>query len=125
VPGEEGAQASLWAKEADHMRQPGEERRGHRRFDLGCPVVVTDGDGRELARTHTLNISDGGALLAAGRRLKPGQPVRVLFRLPRRTDNTYMLEEFASGAFVVRCRGSGDAPAAVRFAAPLNLDIEV
>lgn len=107
------------------------ERRRHERFDLSCPLVVTDADGRELLRARTVNVSDGGALLApvAGAPAK-GAKVRVLLRVPRTTPNTFMYEEFETAAAVVRLDGPADAKgdpaapaAAVKFARPMSLEL--
>lgn len=114
------------------MAQQTRERRAHRRLVLTCPVVVSDEGGRELLRTRTLNVSDGGALLQApaDQELAPGEPVKLLLRVPRSTPNTYMLEDFSSGANVVRRQAAADAAGpgqyvAVRFAEPLGLELEV
>ena len=77
-------------------------------------------------------MSDGGALLQApaDQELAPGEPVKLLLRVPRSTPNTYMLEDFSSGANVVRRQPAADAAGpgqylAVRFSEPLSLELAV
>ena len=108
------------------MTRPPNERRAHKRLELACPVVVTDGAGNELVRARTLNVSDGGSLLApASKGAKPGQAVRVELRLPRSTENTFMYEQFRAGARVVRRQGAeGGQAVAVAFDRPLALELE-
>jgi c-di-GMP-binding flagellar brake protein YcgR len=104
------------------------ERRAHKRFRVTCPVVVTGGDGRELLRGRTLNLSDGGVLLAGGDAAMPvGQTVQAAFRVPRQTANTFLYEDVSSPARVVRhegaTKGSGSA-VAFQFSRPLQLELE-
>ncbi len=104
------------------------ERRAHKRFAVPCHAVVTDPAGRELLRAQTANISDGGALLSAprGELIPVGRSVRLVMRLPRSTENTYMLEEVSSPASVVRHdRAATGEALAVRFLRPLSLGLEV
>ena len=80
------------------------ERRKHERFDLACPVVVCDSQGQELVRTRTINVSDGGALLAAlaAQAVPVGEAVHVTLQVLRQTLNTRMFEDFFAAASVVR-----------------------
>jgi hypothetical protein len=102
------------------------ERRRHARFELPCPVTVTDAGGTVLLQTRTLNVSDGGALLRPARKaIELGQDVSVLLRVPRSTPNTFLYEEVASGARVVRHQRLASATGlAVMFARPLRLELE-
>jgi len=112
------------------MAQLHYERRKHKRFDMECPCRVTDGAGRLLAQSRGINISDGGMLLAMedGQPPKHGARVHLDFSVPRSTPNTFLMEEFACKAFVVREEpGADDCPVrvAVEFHRPMDLEIEV
>jgi len=105
------------------MTFAGSERRKHARHALTCPVVIADADGKELFQGRTVNVSDGGMLLPAGDDpLTPGDGVYVNLRVPRRTANTFMYEEFSSPAEVVRLQ---PAAVAVKFPRPLELGLVV
>ncbi len=123
------------------MTQPGRERRAHPRYDLTCPAVLADRRGRELLRARTLNVSDGGTLLApldeavgTGREVSKRRPVaawsrrrlRLKLRVPRFTENTFMYEDFVAEARVVRLQPIQQGQAvALAFSAPLTLGLEV
>ncbi len=102
------------------------ERRRHARFELPCPVTVADAGGTVLLQTRTLNVSDGGALLRPARKaIDLGANISVLLRVPRSTPNTFLYEEVASGARVVRHqRVAGATGLAVAFTQPLRLELE-
>ena len=107
-----------------------QERRRHKRQPLACPISLTADDGQELAKARTLNISDGGTLLPVPSDAAPpdGARVRVSFSVPRQTANTYMLEDFACGASVVRrqpAESEDERRVALQFEQPLNLGLEV
>jgi len=108
------------------MTRADPERRRHRRFELTCPIVVTDAQGNELLRTRTVNISDGGALVEPHEQaVHVGQTVGVDLHLPRSTANTFMYEQVSSEARVVRHHPLADAEApALTFIEPLKLDLE-
>ena len=107
------------------MTYPGRERRKHIRHDLVCPVVVVDADGKELFQSRTVNVSDGGMLLRVGKPLGVGEGVHVSVRIPRQTANTFMYEDFFSGAEVVRRQGDGGAGTmAMKFPRPLELSLQ-
>ena len=86
------------------MGDEAKEHRKHVRFDLVCPVVICDSGGQELLRTRTINVSEGGALLAApaAQAIPVGEPVHVTLQVPRETANTRMFEDFFTTASVVR-----------------------
>ena len=106
-----------------------EERRRWPRFELSCPIVIRDGRGKELLRTRTANISDGGALLlvTASEEIGLGEGLRLDLQIPRQTPNTYMLEPAAARATALRRhdQGDGKAAVAVMFIEPLRLELEV
>ncbi len=111
------------------MAKQDEERREHKRHGLDCPVAVFCRGGQELTRGKTVNISDGGAFVSIP--IKPipdiSADVNVTFSVPRTTPNTYMLEEFASPASIIRHQPLVDeslAGLAIRFDRPLELGLE-
>lgn len=105
------------------------DRRRYRRFDLPCPAMLLEGD-ESPARAHTLNISDGGALVAMPLEDLPpaGQKLRLRLSLPRSTASTHMLEKVRCEAEVKRHQPLTDdryAAVALEFAEPMDLQIEV
>ena len=112
------------------MTRSPRERRASIRFDLTCLVVITDSAGKELLRTKTLNLSDGGVLLTAptNQTIPLGQYVHVDVRLPRSTPNTFMLEEISSDAGILRhqpMRDNSSVATALTFTKPLKLGLAV
>lgn len=106
------------------------ERREYKRHGLPCPIRFYDRGGVEIAHAKTTNLSDGGAFVAVPIRYlsEIGEQVNVAFSLPRSTPNTYMLEDFASEARIVRhvaMQDTDHAGVALAFAEPLELEIEV
>jgi len=118
------------------------ERRRHKRLDVCCPVwLVGEGD-RVIARSRTVNVSNGGILILsplgaassgngaakAYGELPAGGKLAVRFSVPRKTANTFMFEDFAVRARVVRAveSGAGVLPGlALQFDQPLKLELEV
>jgi c-di-GMP-binding flagellar brake protein YcgR len=112
------------------MDYNGEDRRRFSRHDLECPVVLLQEKSEVLARTKTINVSDGGALVPMYASAMPetGKKVHVRFSVPRSTPNSYMLEGFSSEATIVRHHTEGDEEVScigLEFDPPLNLAIEV
>ena len=112
------------------MRGKTVERREHKRHDLACPIRFYDRGGVEIAHAKTTNLSDGGAFVGVPIRFLSdiGEQVNVAFSVPRSTPNTYMLEDFASEARVVRhvaMQDTDHAGIALAFSGPLELEIEV
>ena len=105
------------------------ERRAYMRFDLTCPVVVTDSAGNELLRTKTLNLSNGGMLLTApiGDTIPLDQPVHLDVHLRRSTANTFMFENVSADANILRHEPMQDhssVATAMKFAKPMKLGLE-
>ena len=112
------------------MDYNGIDRRQHKRYDLACPVVLLRGKSDVLARTKTVNISDGGALVPMYESAMPetGTKLHVRFSVPRSTPNSYMLEGFSSEATIVRHHTEGEDEVScigLEFDPPLNLAIDI
>jgi len=107
----------------------GQERRQFPRFDLACPLTICEPDGREVATTKTLNVSDGGLFAAVPVKTLPAHGTRVALtlRIPRSTPNTFMLEELEAAGQIIRQQPMKDhsmAGIALRFARPLTLQLD-
>jgi len=106
------------------------ERRNYPRFDLDCPLkILADGDA-PVRKTHTENLSDGGAFVSLPIDALPkfGSELTVALSVPRTTPNTYMLEEFTCKARVVRqqpLRQHDRAGVALQFVRPQKLVLQV
>ena len=107
------------------------ERRLSPRFKNACPVVLHNNQAQELAHTRTTDISNCGCrlLVRPGASLTVGGKIELELRIPRYTQNTYMLESFSTNATVVRKQKmpadpAGDFDIALQFAAPLELQLE-
>lgn len=112
------------------MSQRTSEQRKHRRTEIACPASVFDRSGRLQAKGRTMNLSDGGACVSVpiDRLPRIHDRVNVTFSVPRSTPNTYMLEEFASPADVVRHEPLEDTAlvaVAIQFERPMDLALEV
>ena len=112
------------------MADERQERRRHNRLKLECPVSFFTRNGQAAAKGKSLDISDGGTFVSLpakhADRLK-GR-VNLTFSIPRSTENTYMLEDFACQADVLRRQPLVDkslAGVAVAFTRPMDLGLEV
>ncbi|MBS3734739.1 MAG: PilZ domain-containing protein [Phycisphaerae bacterium] len=106
-----------------------DERRSHRRKTLACPVRMFDRGGRPLTNGRTIDLSDGGLFISTSLTAMKTLPrrVNVTVSLPRSTPNTYMLEEVAAGAVVVRQQpmvDEGAAGVALQFERPVELGLK-
>jgi hypothetical protein len=106
------------------------ERRGNPRLDLACPASLYNRAGELIVRTKTVNVSDGGLLVAVPvqelGRLE--EHANVAFSVPRSTATTYMLEDFACPARIVRHQPMVDddfAAVALAFEKPQDLSLAV
>ena len=90
------------------MAKSAVERRRHKRHRIPCPVRLLrsskDKANGEVVRGKTLDVSDGGAMLAVPIKAVPhlSERVRVVLSVPRETPNTRMVEEVSCEARVVR-----------------------
>ena len=108
------------------------ERRACAREELVCPVIVdvrSDADD-ERTKGQTMNISDSGAMFTVPVTFLADLPSNVMLSIsvPRTTANTRMLEPVATEATIVRHEPMVDekhAGIAVRFSAPLDLQLKV
>lgn len=126
--------------------QPDQDRRRHVRKSLDCPIVVYTPTGRrELLRSRTDNLSNGGCYVTIEKNIEsrwvwlPQQPdespLVLELRIPRQTPNTYMLEPVRSAARIVRIEkpplnqplssaGVAELGLALQFKNPLELQLE-
>lgn len=115
-------------------QQPsGIERRQNKRFAIRCGAAVLASPGQAAIKVRTINVSDGGALLevpvaSVPPQACPGESIEVTLSVPRSTANTYMVEQLASPARVIRHEMLNDnslVGLALQFLRPLELGIEV
>ncbi len=112
------------------MTDQPQQRRQHNRVKVECPVTFFTRSGEVAAKGKSVNLSNGGILVSipveeAG---KIRGTVNLTFSVPRSTENTYMLEDFACQADILRRQalvGENSTGVAVAFTRPLNLDLEV
>ncbi|MBL7133910.1 MAG: PilZ domain-containing protein [Phycisphaerae bacterium] len=106
------------------------ERRRYNRLMLECPISFFTRSGQVAAKGKSLDISDGGTFVSV-----PVEQVHQLqgkvnltFSIPRSTENTYMLEDFACQAHILRRQPLVDesfAGVALAFTSPMDLGLEV
>ena len=107
-----------------------DERRKHKRHEVSCPATLTQDDGRLIASGKTANVSDGGAFFftSAGDLVNLDGRLILKLAVPRKTANTYMLEDFSLPAHVVRRNqsyGQTLTGIALEFTSPVDLGLEV
>ena len=92
------------------MEQGNVEHRKYERFELPCPVVVSDEQGRELFQAEAINVSDGGMLITApaDQAIPVGETVHLALKVPRAAANTRESEDFFSNASVIRHQPSNE-----------------
>lgn len=112
------------------MTSERQEQRQHSRLKVECPVSFFTRSGELVAKGKSLDMSDGGTYVSvpakAVDRIK-GR-VNLTFSIPRSTENTYMLEDFACQADVIRQKPLADkklAGVAIAFTSPMDLSLEV
>lgn len=111
------------------MNEQVQDRRTYKRIDMSCPVVVFDMAGKKIAKSQTVNLSDGGMLLSVPAESLPAveTDVNITLSVPRTTANTYMLEDFAGQARVTRHEPLADKAAtgfALKFYKPMAMMLE-
>ena len=112
------------------MADAAAERRAYKRFTMPCVSEIGDVNGADGIKGKAVNLSDGGLLVAMPVETLPARDsmVRVNFSLPRSTPNTYMLEDVACKAKVIRHEPMKDdsmAGVALKFTEPVSLMIEI
>ena len=112
--------------------QPLWEKRAHKRLELTCPVTIACAGGDDWLQSRSRNISDGGVYLTVpvGELPEGSLPETLTVRVsvPRSTSNSFMFEPFQAPAAIVRTEPLTDGRnigVAVRFAEPVELDLEV
>ena len=108
---------------------PQAELRRFRRFQMACPIAVHETNGRCLAETATLDVSDAAVFVAMPIEAIPARGSRVTIRLsvPRPAPEARTPEEFETRAVVVRHQPMQDsrlAGVAMLFDEPLPLRLE-
>ena len=105
--------------------------RKHERLVRAFPFWLINPSGHAVARFYTENISNAGCYGSSDHapELPVGQNFLIEIKIPRQTENTYMLENVRIPVTIVRSERtisySRDALAiALKFAAPLELDID-
>ena len=111
------------------MAKNGAERRRHKRHRIACPLSILRFGAAEPLTGKTLDVSDGGAILAIPIKAVPrvSERVKVVLGVPRSTANTYMLEEVPCEARVVRHQPMDDnsvVGVALQFSPALDLALE-
>ncbi|MCE5276668.1 MAG: PilZ domain-containing protein [Planctomycetaceae bacterium] len=112
------------------MTQQAKERRQFTRVAISCPVTIFSRAGTMLGSGRSVDLSDGGTYVAVAAEVAQSLDgaVNLAFSVPRSTQNTFMLEEFACHAKLIRCQDGGSddrAGVALQFARPLNLGLRV
>lgn len=107
------------------------DRRVFRRWEMPCLISLFDDGGRMLARTRTVNISDGGAyVMVPVENLPEGSlphKLNVHLSVPRSTPNTYLLEDFRTWATVRRAEPlerEDCAGLAISWIEPIHLELQ-
>ena len=112
------------------MTDQRQQRRQHNRVKVESPVTFFTRSGEVAAKGKSVDLSDGGIFVSvpveeAG---KIRGTVNLTFSIPRSTENTYMLEDFACQADVLRQQPLVDknlAGVAIAFTNPMDLGLEV
>ena len=106
-------------------------RRKHERLVRSFPFWLVDSSGRTISQFCTDDVSNAGCrgTSASAPVLETNQIVQIELKIPRHTENTYMLETVKVGARVVRFEqtlaySSDSLTIALEFTSPLELDID-
>ena len=105
------------------------ERRKHKRHKITCQVALHRA-AKDEVKSKTIDVSDGGAMLAIPVKVVPrlSERVKVVLALPRSTPNTYMVEEISLDALVIRhqpMEADDVVGVALQFQTPKDLGLEV
>jgi c-di-GMP-binding flagellar brake protein YcgR len=108
----------------------GIDRRRHKRHRVACAAAIQRSTVAEPVKSKTIDVSDGGAMLAIPVKVVPrlSERVRVVLALPRSTPNTYMVEEISMDALVIRhqpMEADDVVGVALQFQVPKDLGLEV
>jgi c-di-GMP-binding flagellar brake protein YcgR len=108
------------------------ERRRHKRHRVSClaKMLRESKDKSEAVKTRSIDLSDGGAMLAIPIKVVPriSEKIRVVLSVPRETPNTRMVEDFSCEARVIRhqpLRDNEVVGVAVQFQPTVRLGLEV
>ena len=97
---------------------------------MSCPVKLVGKGGSPVATGQTVNISDGGTLIAIAPEAAPavGSVVEISMEVPTGNPPTWPARVFTSKARVVRHRDLGQpgkTGVALEFLKPLKLDLRI
>ena len=106
------------------------DRRKHKRHRVACAASIHRSAVAEPVTSKTIDVSDGGAMLAIPVKVVPrlSERVKVVLALPRSTPNTYMVEEISLDALVIRhqpMEADDVVGVALQFQMPKDLGLEV
>lgn len=113
------------------MARDEQEKRQHTRFNVGVSFSLFSKSGKQLVDCRSSNLSDGGTYISVPIEVagKLNGALNVSFSVPRNTENTFMLEDFAAHAKVIRHEPLEDdhekAGVALQFEKPLELDLDL
>jgi hypothetical protein len=111
------------------MVSSGAEQRRFPRAAMSCPVKLTTREGTLVAAGDTVDISDGGTLIAISPDAVPdvGSVVELSMEVPTGNPPTWPARVFTSKARVVRHRDLGQpgkTGVAMEFLKPLKLNLK-
>ncbi len=106
------------------------DRRRFPRATMSCPAKLVDKGGKLVAIGQTVDISDGGTLIAVSPEAAPavGSVVEISMEVPTGNPPTWPARVFTSKARVVRHRDLGQpgkTGVAMEFLQPLKLDLRI
>jgi hypothetical protein len=109
------------------MEPKPDERRLHKRHKLKCPITLFGLCGQVLAKTSTLDISQGGTYVTVAQNILDDiENVNVTFSIPSTAPNN-QIEGFATNATVLRqgqADHTGQTTLALQFTQQLHLPLE-
>ena len=112
------------------MASPSADQRRFPRAAMSCPTRLMGKGGALVATGQTVDISDGGTLIAVAPEVAPavGSVVDLSMEVPTGNPPTWPARVFTSKAKVVRHRDLGQpgkTGVAMEFLQPLKLDLKI
>ena len=110
------------------MQQKLIERRCCPRFELACPIELFDDKGQSLCCTDTIDVSNGGALVAAPAETAPavGTIVKIELGVPNSTVGNRETRTFTCLGKITRHQDAeqGNTALGIEFLEPLELGLD-